>query len=137
KYPLRGAFPGAQPRRWDPDRRAGPIRLPHQAVQMRIDTPPLHGRQVCYWGRRAWIQTLPSGSDDAARHDSEDIMQNTPFWLAGLLVLPVAAQAKTEISWWHAMSGANAEVVSKIAGDFNASQEEYEVKPVFKGTYPE
>ena len=64
-------------------------------------------------------------------------MQRTPFWLAGLMVLPMAAQAKTEISWWHAMTGANAEVVTKIANDFNASQEDYEVKPVFKGTYPE
>ncbi|WP_062563136.1 sn-glycerol-3-phosphate ABC transporter substrate-binding protein UgpB [Paracoccus aminovorans] len=64
-------------------------------------------------------------------------MQKTVFWLAGLMALPVAAEAKTEISWWHAMSGANAEVVAKIAGDFNASQSDYEVKPVFKGTYPE
>lgn len=64
-------------------------------------------------------------------------MQKTVFWLAGLMALPMAAQAKTEISWWHAMSGANAEVVAKIAADFNASQSDYEVKPVFKGTYPE
>jgi len=64
-------------------------------------------------------------------------MQRTPFWLAGLMVLPMAAQAKTEISWWHAMTGANAEVVTKIATDFNASQSDYEVKPVFKGSYPE
>ncbi len=47
------------------------------------------------------------------------------------------AIAATQISWWHAMTGANAEVVEKIAGDFNASQSDYEVVPVFKGTYPE
>ncbi|MET3661467.1 sn-glycerol-3-phosphate ABC transporter substrate-binding protein UgpB [Aquamicrobium ahrensii] len=47
------------------------------------------------------------------------------------------ALAATQISWWHAMTGANAEVVEKIAGDFNASQSDYEVVPVFKGTYPE
>jgi sn-glycerol 3-phosphate transport system substrate-binding protein len=35
------------------------------------------------------------------------------------------------------MTGANAEVVDKIAKDFNASQSDYEVVPVFKGTYPE
>lgn len=64
-------------------------------------------------------------------------MKNAMFWLAAVAVLPVAAQAKTEISWWHAMSGANGEVVMKIANDFNASQSDYEVKPVFKGTYPE
>lgn len=47
------------------------------------------------------------------------------------------AQAKTQISWWHAMTGANSEVVEKIAADFNASQGDYELLPVFKGTYPE
>ncbi len=49
--------------------------------------------------------------------------------------LPAAAQ--TEISWWHAMTGANSEVVEKIAADFNASQSDYRIAPVFKGTYPE
>jgi sn-glycerol 3-phosphate transport system substrate-binding protein len=55
--------------------------------------------------------------------------------LGSAAALPAAAE--TEISWWHAMTGANAEVVEKIAGDFNASQDEYAVLPVFKGTYPE
>jgi sn-glycerol 3-phosphate transport system substrate-binding protein len=64
-------------------------------------------------------------------------MKITNLWVAGLLVLPAAAQAQTEISWWHAMTGANSEVVEKIANDFNASQSGYVVKPVFKGTYPE
>jgi sn-glycerol 3-phosphate transport system substrate-binding protein len=49
--------------------------------------------------------------------------------------LPAAAQ--TEISWWHAMTGANSEVVEKIAADFNASQSDYKLMPVFKGSYPE
>lgn len=48
-----------------------------------------------------------------------------------------SAFALTQISWWHAMTGANAEVVEKIAKDFNASQSDYEVVPSFKGTYPE
>lgn len=64
-------------------------------------------------------------------------MKTIALFIAGLTALPLAAEAKTDISWWHAMSGANAEVVAKIAADFNASQSEYEVKPVFKGTYPE
>ena len=54
---------------------------------------------------------------------------------AGAFALPAFAQ--TEISWWHAMTGANAEVVQKIADDFNASQSDYKVVPAFKGTYPE
>ena len=59
------------------------------------------------------------------------------LWALGLVAVPFAAHAQTEISWWHAMTGANAEVVEKIAGDFNASHGDYVLKPVFKGTYPE
>jgi len=64
-------------------------------------------------------------------------MKAVNLWVAGIMSLPLAAQAQTEISWWHAMTGANSEVVEKIASDFNASQSDYVVKPVFKGTYPE
>jgi sn-glycerol 3-phosphate transport system substrate-binding protein len=59
------------------------------------------------------------------------------FATALTLCSSASALAATQISWWHAMTGANAEVVEKIAGDFNASQSDYEVVPVFKGTYPE
>lgn len=48
-----------------------------------------------------------------------------------------AAFAVTEISWWHAMTGANNEVVETLSKEFNESQSEYKVVPVFKGTYPE
>ena len=51
--------------------------------------------------------------------------------------LGMPALAQTEISLWHAMAGANNEVIEKIAKDFNASQSDYKVVPVFKGTYPE
>lgn len=54
-----------------------------------------------------------------------------------VLSATTSAFAVTQISWWHAMTGANAEVVDKIAKDFNASQKDYEIVPVFKGTYPE
>jgi sn-glycerol 3-phosphate transport system substrate-binding protein len=30
--------------------------------------------------------------------------------------------AQVEIQWWHAMTGANNDVVVKLAEDFNASQ---------------
>jgi sn-glycerol 3-phosphate transport system substrate-binding protein len=42
-----------------------------------------------------------------------------------------------ELQWWHAMTAANAAVVNQIAAEFNASQSEYKVVPVFKGTYAE
>ncbi|MBU3000037.1 MULTISPECIES: extracellular solute-binding protein [Roseovarius] len=47
------------------------------------------------------------------------------------------AAAEVEISWWHAMGGALGETVNQIAEDFNASQDEYKITPVFKGTYEE
>jgi sn-glycerol 3-phosphate transport system substrate-binding protein len=48
-----------------------------------------------------------------------------------------AAFAQTEISWWHAMGGANGETINKIATDFNASQSDYQITPIFKGSYEE
>ncbi|RUM97728.1 sn-glycerol-3-phosphate ABC transporter substrate-binding protein UgpB [Pseudaminobacter arsenicus] len=48
-----------------------------------------------------------------------------------------SAFAVTEISWWHAMTGANNEVVETLSKEFNESQSEYKIVPVFKGTYPE
>lgn len=47
------------------------------------------------------------------------------------------AFAATELAWWHAMTGANNEVVDKLAKEFNESQSNYKIVPVFKGTYPE
>jgi sn-glycerol 3-phosphate transport system substrate-binding protein len=47
------------------------------------------------------------------------------------------ALAATEIQWWHAMAGANNEVVETLSKEFNESQADYKVTPVFKGTYPE
>jgi sn-glycerol 3-phosphate transport system substrate-binding protein len=48
-----------------------------------------------------------------------------------------AAQAQTEIQFWHSMGGALGDKVNELAGKFNASQKDYKVVPSFKGTYPE
>ncbi len=45
------------------------------------------------------------------------------------------AQGPIEITWWHAMGGANGEKIDQIASDFNASQNEFKVIPVNKGSY--
>ncbi len=47
------------------------------------------------------------------------------------------AVAQTEISWWHAMGGANGERIDRIAAGFNESQSDYVVTPSFKGNYTE
>ncbi len=44
-------------------------------------------------------------------------------------------QAKTEITWWHAMGGQLGETVNEIAKRFNESQSEYQLTPVNKGGY--
>ncbi|HRD75530.1 MAG TPA: sn-glycerol-3-phosphate ABC transporter substrate-binding protein UgpB [Hyphomicrobiaceae bacterium] len=49
------------------------------------------------------------------------------------MATPAAAQ--TEIHWWHALTGANNDVVVKLSNDFNASQKEFKVVPVYKGNY--
>ena len=59
------------------------------------------------------------------------------FGLALAIGTASVALAQTEIQWWHAMSGANNEVVDTLAKEFNKSQSDYKVLPVYKGTYPE
>jgi sn-glycerol 3-phosphate transport system substrate-binding protein len=70
------------------------------------------------------------------------VIKQRAGWAAGWLVatasfLATPAWAQVEITWWHAMTGANGERIVKIANDFNASQHEYKVVPAFKGTYAE
>ncbi|AGH80040.1 glycerol-3-phosphate ABC transporter extracellular solute-binding family 1 protein [Psychromonas sp. CNPT3] len=61
--------------------------------------------------------------------------------LTGLAVmatlLSAQVHAKTDVEWWHAMGGALGQKVNEIAADFNASQSEYEIKPIYKGSYAE
>ena len=57
--------------------------------------------------------------------------------VAATLAMTSAATAQTEIDLWHAMGGALGETVNAIAEDFNASQDEVVLTPVFKGTYEE
>jgi sn-glycerol 3-phosphate transport system substrate-binding protein len=45
------------------------------------------------------------------------------------------AAAATEIQFWHAMEAALGERVNDIANQFNASQSDYKIVPVFKGSY--
>src|SRR5829696_4683862 len=64
-------------------------------------------------------------------------MMKTSF-LAALafgLAASTSAFAQTEIQWWNAMTGANNEIINKLAEEFNASQKDYKVVPSFKGNY--
>lgn len=56
---------------------------------------------------------------------------------AAAMMAATPAAAQVEIQWWHAMTGVNNDVVNKLAQDFNATQTEYRVVPVYKGSYPD
>ena len=56
---------------------------------------------------------------------------------AALLLAAATAKAQTEVQWWHSMVAVNGEWVNDLAKDFNASQKEYKIVPVFKGSYDE
>jgi sn-glycerol 3-phosphate transport system substrate-binding protein len=64
-------------------------------------------------------------------------LQLSALALAGAVFAAVPAQAQTEIQWWHSMTAVNNEWVNDLAKDFNASQKEYKVVPVYKGSYDE
>ncbi|WP_040287484.1 ABC transporter substrate-binding protein [Sporosarcina koreensis] len=44
---------------------------------------------------------------------------------------------KTEVVFWHAMSGKLEEVIDQLVADFNDQQDDIEVKAVFQGSYEE
>ena len=57
--------------------------------------------------------------------------------LAALAAVSAPVLAQTEIQWWHSMTAVNNEWVNDLAKDFNASQKDYKVTAVYKGTYDE
>ena len=61
------------------------------------------------------------------------LMRAAAFGALTMFVQP--AQAAVEIQWWHAMSGELGHQLEKLAADFNASQADYRIVPVFKGNY--
>ncbi|MDB5572887.1 MAG: carbohydrate transporter substrate-binding protein family [Tardiphaga sp.] len=57
--------------------------------------------------------------------------------LATTMLAAAPAVAATEIAWWHAMSGELGRRLEKLASDFNASQPDYKIVPIYKGSYAE
>src|SRR6201989_2259159 len=57
--------------------------------------------------------------------------------LAAAALASTTAVAQTEIQWWHSMGGALGDKVNDLASKFNASQKDYKVVPIYKGSYPE
>ena len=59
--------------------------------------------------------------------------------VTGLALLTGCAgtSGRTEIRFWHAMDGQLGESVDELVRKFNESQREFEIKAVYKGTYPD
>lgn len=55
--------------------------------------------------------------------------------ILGASTVMSASYAQTEIQWWHSMNGALNDWVNDLAKEFNESQTDYKVVPVFKGDY--
>jgi sn-glycerol 3-phosphate transport system substrate-binding protein len=67
-------------------------------------------------------------------------MRTDRILLSAALVLGMGASAgnaATEIQWWHAMGGELGNKLNEIAEGFNASQDQYQVVPTYKGNYTE
>ena len=69
---------------------------------------------------------------------------NRQLWLPIVIMLLQSftwrggeAWARTEIHFWHAMSGQLNDAVEELAKKFNDRQRDYDVRPLYKGTYPE
>ena len=54
-----------------------------------------------------------------------------------LTLMSGSAFAVTELTWWHAMGGELGKKLDEIVAKYNASQDEYKVTAVYKGSYPE
>jgi len=61
----------------------------------------------------------------------------TAAWLAAGILMSRPALAVTELQLWHALPGELGYQLETLANDFNASQRDYRVVPVFKGLYTE
>lgn len=48
-----------------------------------------------------------------------------------------AAEAQTDIQWWHAMGGELGAKLEEIVAGYNASQSDYRIVPTYKGSYAE
>ncbi len=62
-------------------------------------------------------------------------MKNKLLFFIAIFAMALNLNATTNITWWHAMGGRLGEVVNEMAKNFNDSQSEYKVIPIYKGGY--
>lgn len=64
-------------------------------------------------------------------------MKSIILFLITLFISSIAIAERIELVLWHAMAGHLGEEVRLLADDFNHSQNEFTIKPVYKGDYVE
>lgn len=57
--------------------------------------------------------------------------------VGGIAVAPAQAGERIKLQFWNAMSGELGKTLQQVVDEFNASQKEYEVVSVNKGSYPD
>jgi sn-glycerol 3-phosphate transport system substrate-binding protein len=65
------------------------------------------------------------------------MIRNSVIAALALAFAAGAAQAQTDIHWWHSMGGALGAKVNEPANNFTTSQADYKVVPSYKGQSPE
>jgi sn-glycerol 3-phosphate transport system substrate-binding protein len=56
---------------------------------------------------------------------------------AAIFIAAGPARAATNIQWWHAMAGELGRRLEALVADFNSSQSDYRIIPIYKGNYTE
>jgi sn-glycerol 3-phosphate transport system substrate-binding protein len=94
----------------------------------RVDAHQKHGLAGtgrCHWGVPVRWET------------SMKTLNRVGLAALSLTLSTSVAFAATEVTWWHAMGGELGTKLEEIVAGYNASQSDYVVTPVYKGSYAE
>src|SRR5262249_59436048 len=113
------------------------LTAPRQCAQFspspNVHFPPTIGSLIRSFARHPALLAQPIDGGSTGRK----LMALRQFGTAAAVAVTLAfaaspAHAVIEIQWWHAMTGANNDVVNRLAEEFNASQSDYKVVPSYK-----
>ncbi len=62
-------------------------------------------------------------------------MKRFAVFAIALLVLASGVFAQAQVEFWHAMTGKNGDMITLLADKYNASQKDFKIVPVYKGSY--
>src|SRR2546422_6613200 len=86
---------------------------------------------------RSFFEMTRPEQENFMRFDLLPRLVRRALGIAVMATLATPACAAVEIQWWHAMPGELGRELEKLAADFNASQNDFKIVPVYKGNYTE